>query len=204
MIRLYTLLCAGCFLFYSLLSAAQSRLFSHAVGGGLFAGNSYLGGGLVYSPRLNFLRFSDYSVLSLGAHIGVGTTINDNYNSNTGGNSTSIFMANIPLLLTWNYGNGATSYAYTKWGFFVGAGYGCQNAARGVEFIDDEEVGSNQIHVSGVVLSTGLRFPVKQHSFGLRVAYMFNSNQYNPDITGISTIGIDYNINVRARKPEHR
>ncbi|MGO4290094.1 hypothetical protein [Chitinophaga sp. RAB17] len=202
MFRLYTLLCAGCFLFSQISANAQSRLFSHAIGGGLFAGNSYLGAGIVYSPRLNFLRFSDQSVLSLGTHIGLGTTVNDNYNSNTGGNSTSIFMTNIPVLLTWNFGNAATNYAYTKWGFFAGAGYGFQNAARGVEFIDDEEVSTNQIHISGVVLSAGLRLPVKNNSFGLRVAYMLNNNKYNPDIPGITTIGIDYNIGGKIKRPK--
>lgn len=197
MFRLYTVLCAECFLFFQINANAQSRQFSQAIGGGLFAGSNYLAAGLVYSPRWNFLRFSDHSALSLGTHIGLGTTINDNYNSNTGGNSTSIFMANVPVLLTWNFGNAATNQAHMKWGFFTGAGYGFQNAARGVDFIDDEEVSTNQIHISGIVLSAGLRLPVKNHSLGLRVAYMFNNNQYNPDIPGITTIGIDYNINVK-------
>lgn len=197
MFRLYTVLCAGCFIFPPLNASAQSRLFSQAIGGALFSGNNYLAAGLVYSPRLNFLRFSDHSVLSLGTHIGLGTTINDNYNSNTGGNSTSIFMANIPLLLTWNFGNAATNLSSMKWGFFTGAGYGFHNAARGVDFIDDEEVSTNQVHISGVVLSAGLRLPVKNNSFGVRVAYMFNNNQYNPDIPGMTTIGIDYNIGVK-------
>ncbi|MBO9730589.1 MAG: hypothetical protein J7623_18245 [Chitinophaga sp.] len=200
MFRLYTLVCAGCLLFFLKDASAQSRLFSHAIGGGLFAGNSYLGAGLVYSPRLNFLRFSDHSVLALSTHIGVGTTINDNYNSNTGGNSTSIFMANMPVLVTWNFGNAATRRAYTKWGFFTGAGYGFHNATHGVEFIDDEEVSSNQIHVSGMVLSAGINFPIANSSFGIRVAHLFNNNQYNPDIAGITTIGIDYNIGVKFNK----
>ncbi|HEY9257563.1 hypothetical protein, partial [Chitinophaga sp.] len=65
------------------------------------------------------------------------------------------------------------------------------------DFIDDEEVSTNQVHISGVVLSAGLRLPVKNNSFGVRVAYMFNNNQYNPDIPGMTTIGIDYNIGVK-------
>ncbi|MGN8036475.1 hypothetical protein ACTJJ0_15400 [Chitinophaga sp. 22321] len=197
MFRLYALLCAGCWLLLQTRGNAQSRLFSQAIGGGLLAGSNYLGGGLVYSPRLNFFCFSDHSALSIGANIGLGTTINDNYNSNTGGNSTSIFMTNVPFLLTWNFGNAATNKACTKWGCFAGAGYGFQNASRGVEYIDDEETTTNQVHVSGLVLSAGFRLPVENHSLGIRVTYLFNNNRYNPDITGITGIGIDYNIGVK-------
>ena len=202
MFRLYTLLCAGCLLFFQTYANAQSRLFSHAVGGGLFMSSNYLGGGLIYSPRLNFLRFSDHSTLSIGANIGLGTTINDNYNSNTGGNSTSIFMANVPFLLSWNFGNAATNKAYMKWGLFAGAGYGFQNAARSVEYIDDDEATTNQVHISGLVLSAGLRFPVNNHSLGVRLAYMFNNNRYNPDIAGMTTIAIDYNIGAKILRPQ--
>ncbi|MEI3798965.1 MULTISPECIES: hypothetical protein [unclassified Chitinophaga] len=198
MFRLYALLCAGCFLI-SVAAQAQSRLFSHAIGGGLFSCNNFLGGSIVYSPRLNVICFSDRSTLSAGAHIGVGTSIGDNYNSNTGGNSTSIFMANIPFLLTWNYGNAATKQAFTKWGFFMGAGYGFHNSTRSVEFVDDEEVTTNQVHVSGIALGAGIRLPVSNHSLGIRFSYLFNNNRYNPDIPGIAGIGIDYNIGVRIR-----
>lgn len=197
--RLCTLLYTGCFLFLIPAASAQSRLFSHAIGGGLYSGHNYQGGGLVYSPRLNFLHFSDRSTLSVGANIGVGTSINDNYNSNTGGNSTSIFMANVPFLLSWNYGNAASNKAFTKWGFFTGIGYGFQNATRSVEFVDDEEVTTNQVHVSGLAISTGIRLPIVNRSFGIRFSYLFNNNQYNPDIKGIASFGIDYNIGVRIK-----
>ncbi|SEW31220.1 hypothetical protein [Chitinophaga arvensicola] len=200
MSRLYTLLCAACFFVLMTNASAQSRLFSHAIGGGLYSGHNYFGGALVYSPRLNYYHFSDKSTLSLGTQIGLGTSIKDNYNSNTGGNSTSIFMINVPVLLAWNYGNAANNNAYTNWGFFAAAGYGFQNASRGVEYIDDEEVTTNQVHVSGMAISTGLRFPVANSSFGLRFSYLFNNNHFNPDIHGIASFGIDYNIGVRIRR----
>lgn len=198
MLRLYALLCAGCFLIPSVTARAQSPLFSHAIGGGLFSTRNFLGGGIVYSPRLNMIRFSNKSVLSAGIQLGLGTSIGDNYNSNTGGNSTSIFMANMPFLLTWNYGNAATRKAYTKWGFFAGAGYGFQNSTRSVEFVDDEEVTTSQVHVSGVALGTGIRFPVSHHSFGVSFSYLFNNNNYNPDIHGIAGIALNYNIGVKV------
>lgn len=199
MLRLYALLCAGCCFLIPVTARAQSPLFSHAIGGGLFTTRNFLGGGIVYSPRLNMIRFSNKSVLSAGMQLGLGTSIGDNYNSNTGGNSTSIFMINVPFLLTWNYGNAATSQAITKWGFFAGAGYGFQNSTRSVEFVDDEEVTTNQVHVSGVALGAGIRFPVSHHSFGISFSYLFNNNHYNPDIHGIAGISVNYNIGAKVR-----
>jgi len=36
-------------------------------------------------------------------------------------------------------------------------------------------------------------------SFGIRFSYLFNNNQYNPDIKGMAGFGIDYNIGVKIR-----
>jgi hypothetical protein len=200
MFRRYTLLCAvSCCLSYSR-TEAQSKLYSHTVGGGIYTATNHLGGGIVYSPALNFLVISERSTFSIGTHIALGTNINANYNSNTGGNSTSIFMADVPLVVAWNFGNAATRNAYMKWGFYAGAGYGFHNATRSVEYFDDEELTTNQVHVSGIVIDTGIRFPIANSSWGARFSYMLNNHQYNPDITGIASIGIDYNIGVKIHR----
>ncbi|PSL50222.1 hypothetical protein CLV51_1011566 [Chitinophaga niastensis] len=200
MFRLYTLLCAVCCSLSYLRTEAQSKLYSHTIGAGLYTASNHLGGGIVYSPSINFLVISPGSTFSIGTHIGLGTNINANYNSSTGGNSTSIFMADVPLIVAWNFGNAATSKAYTKWGVYAGAGYGFHNATRSVEYFDDEEVTTNQVHVSGIVMDTGVRFPIANSSWGARFSYMLNNNQYNPDITGIGSIGIEYNIGVKIHR----
>ncbi|MCW3463384.1 hypothetical protein [Chitinophaga nivalis] len=202
--RLRTLLlCAVCCCLLPLFAAAQrTTLFSHEAGSRIYKGKNHLSGGLVYSPRYNFVVFSTRSTLSVGANIGLGSSFGANYDSNIGGNYTSIFMADVPFLVAYNFGNGATYKAYTKWGGYIGGGYGFHNGTRSVEYYDDEELTTNQVHVSGVVVSLGLRLPIANTSWTIHVSYMHNSNGFNPDIPGIGSAGIAFNINTPIRRPE--
>lgn len=178
---------------------AQSTLFSHSIGGGIFTARKYLGAAVIYTPRFNFLQFSQHSAISLETSIAAGMNIGDNYNSNTGGNSTSIFMFNAPVLLSWNYGNAATCKARDKAGFFAGLGWGFHNSAHPTEHIDpdEEEADPGQLHISGLALSTGVRWQLYHRSVGLKISWLFNNNRYNPDIAGIGGVSVNYNIGSR-------
>lgn len=192
----YTILLCTVFLI-PIAVVAQSSLFSHSIGGGVFSTRGFLGVSAVYTPRVNFLQFSQRSVIALETSIAPGLHIGDNYNNNMGGNSTSIFMLNVPVLLSWNYGNAATNKAHDKAGFFAGIGWGFHNSSYIVKHSEpeeEEEATPGQLHISGLALSTGVRWQLYRRSIGLKVCWLFNNNQFNTDITGIGGLSIHYNI----------
>ncbi|RFS24641.1 hypothetical protein DVR12_05405 [Chitinophaga silvatica] len=195
MLKKYTIVLCNALLIPFTISA-QSNHFSHAIGAGIYTAKQFLGAAAVYSPRFNFLHLSDRSTLSLESNIAAGMSIGDNYNSNTGGNSTSIFMLNVPVLLSWHFGHNATHDVHKKIGYSAGIGWGFHNSAHGiVEVSEDEEATPAQIHVSGLSLSAGVCWPVGKKTLGLRFNWLNNNNQYNADIKGIGTICLDYGIN---------
>lgn len=199
MLKLYTGLYALCLLFTGLPANSQSGHFAHSVGAGLYTGNNHFAGGIIYSPRFNFGVLSSRSAFAIGTQLALGSSLHASYGRYSGGNSTSFFMADVPLVLTYNYGNFATSGAHTRLGVFTGAGYGFHNASRVVDDIDDEDNTDDQIHVSGLVFTTGCRFMIGHTSLGLHFSYLFNNNHYNTDIYGIGSAGLSYNIHA-ARK----
>ncbi|NML37159.1 hypothetical protein HHL17_08100 [Chitinophaga sp. G-6-1-13] len=199
MFKLYTWLYTVCLLFTVLPANGQSRYFAHSVGAGLYTGNNHFAGGIVYSPRFNFGVLSSRSAFAIGTQLALGSSLHASYNRYSGGNSTSFFMADVPILLTYNYGNFATSGAHTRLGIFTGAGYGFHNGSRTIDDADEEEGASDQVHVSGPVFTTGCRFMIGHTSLGVHFSYLFNSNHYNPDIYGIGSAGLSYNIHSARR-----
>nr|WP_295867185.1 hypothetical protein [uncultured Chitinophaga sp.] len=194
MLKLSTGLYALCFLLIALPVRSQSAYFAHAIGAGLYSGDNHFAGGVVYSPRFNFGIISPRSVFSIGTQLALGGNLRASYSRYSEGNSTSFFMADVPLFLTYNYGNFATSQSNTKLGLFTGAGYGFHNGSRNVDNIDDDENANDQVHVSGFAFTTGCRFMIGHTSLGLHFSYLFNNNNYNPDIPGIGSAGLSYNI----------
>ncbi|MBC9930677.1 hypothetical protein [Chitinophaga qingshengii] len=194
MLKHYAWLYALCLVIFVKPASSQSGQFAHAIGAGLFTGNNHFAGGIVYSPRFNFGIISDRSAFAIGTQLALGSSLHASYNRNAGGNSTSIFMADVPLLVTYNYGNFATRAAHTRLGVFTGAGYGFHNAGRAMEDMDDEEPDNDQVHVSGIVFTTGCRFMIGHTSLGIHFTYLFNNNHYNTDINGIGSAGLSYNI----------
>ncbi|WP_343745402.1 hypothetical protein [Chitinophaga sp.] len=199
MLKLYTWLYTACLLFSILPANSQSRYFAHSVGAGIFTASSHFAGGIVYSPRFNFGVLSRRSAFAIGTQLALGSSLRASYNRYSGGNSTSFFMADVPILVTYNYGNFATSGSHSRLGIFTGAGYGFHNGSRVMENMDEEENDSDQVHVSGPVLTTGCRFMIGRTSLGLHFSYLFNSNHYNPDINGIGSAGLSYNIHSSRR-----
>ncbi|WP_147243376.1 hypothetical protein [Chitinophaga flava] len=203
MFKLYTWLCIACLVCSMMPAKSQSGYFAHAIGAGVYTGNNHFAGGIVYSPRFNFGIISKRSTFAIGTQLALGGSLHAGYSRNSGGNSTSIFMADVPLLLTYNYGNFATTSAHTRLGIYTGAGYGFHNATRYVEYSDEEESATDQVHVSGLVLTTGCRFMIGHTSLGLHFTYLFNNNAFNPDISGIGSAGLSYNIHPGKRALEH-
>ena len=186
----------------------EREFFSHSIGfsgfGGVtpdyYGGSSYSAGGLTYSPRFNFLLLSPSSSFSFGTHLTLGgsfSTSSNGYDSQ----SSSTFMADIPLVIEYNFGNAATREAFKRWGFFAGGGYGWHNAKANVLYPDGYY--SEDIHLAGPVISAGFRFPIANASLGCRFSYLINNHEDNPDvpISGLFGIGLEYNFGARIHAP---
>lgn len=197
-----TLLClASTLLCFSV--HAQKPLFSHSAGVGIYAGNSdYVAGGLLYSPRINFAVLSERATFSIGTHLGLGGNLS--YAGDGYQRSTSLtFFTDMPLVVEYNFGNAATRVANTKFGGFIGGGYGWHFVKREESIHTDVFEGTveRDLNIYGPVINGGFRFPIGRASFGVRFSYMFRtagdaiSYDYgNNGLDGIGSVAFVFNI----------
>lgn len=174
MMRLVKLGFVLCLLFIVSKGFAQVS-FMHSGGLSLYSissgVNSSVGPALMYSPRLNLVKLSDELTLSVGTHIGIDFFLSSNGNQNS-----STF--DIPLVAELNFGHGAIKQTKSKFGGFVGLGYGFTSIKTNASY-----------EARGVLLNGGLRFVMFKKSFGLRVAYLLNSVK---DVSDVSSFGLFY------------
>ena len=143
--------------------------FSHTVGGSIYSSTDNTGaGGIMYSPRLNFLELADEVTVSIGTHIGLGLSLN----SRSGANSLAL---DIPLVAEMNFGCASHPDASSGFGGFVGAGYGISRIGSQGAF------GSGYNEASGLVFNGGIRTELLNFPVGLRVSYMINSLKDGPE-----------------------
>src|SRR5258708_39613825 len=123
---------------------AFSQTFSHGVGLTVFVttakgGNAAVAEGVTYSPRINFLENEDFS-LSAGVPLSVGFSgsYSSNYNSYSGSttNNTLGFMADVPLIVNFNFGAGSTPDNEGRLGFYIGGGAGYHYCKENVDSTD--------------------------------------------------------------------
>src|SRR5580693_2770039 len=110
-------------------SVSFSQRFINGVGITVFSTggngfNSFITGGITYSPRVNVSE-SDNSSVSIGLPISIGLS----YSGGTSGNASASAMVNLPLVINYNFGAGATKQTESKFGFFAGGGFGYHVAA---------------------------------------------------------------------------
>lgn len=192
------------------------QMFSQAAGVAFFGGvmqdsslaGHYYGYGLTYSPRFNFAVFSPTSSLSLATHVTLGFSLSTNQDgefvSNDGTDIQVGYMADLPLLVEYNFGAAATRDAFKRWGFFVGAGYGWHFTQSKIETYDynygDYGYLKENIQAHGPVFDAGFRFPAGPASLGVRFQYQSISNPgYVARMDGIFSCGIEYNFGARTR-----
>jgi hypothetical protein len=178
---LFGLLAMLCF------AVGNSQSFMHGIGINVFVssvsgGQSNVTGGISYTPRVNFIEGDDMSV-SAGLPFTVGFTGSGSYNSRSGvsdGSSVS-FVFNAPLIVNLNMGAGSTKDAESRFGYFVGAGYGYH---YGMYVATDAIVGdvSTQFSTTGPVANAGIRLGVGSHSVEVRVQYMKGLSDVKPNI----------------------
>lgn len=187
-------------------SAQKKNSFQLAVGVGGIGGEHH--GALLFNfePRVNLYEFSDKSSLSVGSSIGIGPTLGNDYR--TKNKITYIinlpqigYMVNLPVTINYTFGNGATPRAYKSMGYSVGLGYAWHTASRKIDA--GPGVDTTTIHANGLICDAKINFPIGNSSWSLHASYMFNFAKMNPDITGINSIALQYNIRYRIHKNNH-
>lgn len=151
-------------------------------------------GGFTYSPRINFLE-TESLALSAGIPLSFGTSGSYSYNSRTGYDSENSlrFMFNAPLIINLNVGAGSTKENESRFGFFVGGGFGYHYG--NFNDIKTDEYGYSYENDAafatyGPAGNAGIRIAVgsNQKNIEARLSYMKGMNQSKPSIFGMAAL----------------
>lgn len=149
--------------------ASAQISFSHAVGISYFVAGDAMSPAFNYSPRLNVVEMGD-ATISIGTHLN-GWIV---FNSRTP--SSNALVLDAPLLAELNLGHAAHPDAYSDFGGFIGVGYGVSLVGGGN--------GANA--AMGPVANIGVRMYVSDQPCGLRLSYLYSTNDEGADVFGIS------------------
>ena len=173
-------------------SASFSQSFMHGAGLNIFVatakdGKASVNGGVSYSPRFNFIEQEDMSVsVGIPFTVGVSGSYSSSYNSQYGGSSSNTLsvMFNAPLIVNLNMGAGATKESESRFGYFVGAGFGYHYGTYNISDIINYEETSTKFSTMGPVGNAGVRFGVGSgaHNIEVRFQYMKGINDVKPNI----------------------
>jgi len=187
-------------LFLLSVSFSFSQSFMHGAGVGIFVlksqnTNATAAFSLSYSPRFNFME-TDALSLSVGVPInaGISGSYYSEYNSYYGGYEENTLKAfiNAPAILNLNVGAGSTKDNESRFGFFIGAGYGLHYGDAGKTVIDDygyETTASKYGSSFGPAGNAGVRIAVGSHqkNIEIRLSYMKIPDDSKLDIYGVNT-----------------
>lgn len=182
-----------------MLATANSfgQSFMHGVGLNIFVatapgGKAAVNEGITWSPRFNFIEQDNMSV-SVGIPLTVGASFSysADYNSYYGSSSNSSFsvMINAPLIINLNMGAGATKETESRFGYFVGGGfgyhYGSYNISDAINY-DNGDYTTGKLNTFGPVGNAGVRFAVGRHTHNVevRLQYMKGLNDSKANIYG--------------------
>jgi hypothetical protein len=172
-------------------TAAFSQSFMHGAGINVFVataadGKAAVNGGISYSPRFNFIEQEDMSVsVGIPFTVGVSGSYSSNYNSQYGSstdNSLSV-MLNAPLIINLNMGAGSTKETESRFGYFVGAGFGYHYGTYNLSDALSYEDYKTKFSTIGPVGNAGVRFGVGSgsHNIEVRLQYMKGINDVKPN-----------------------
>ena len=175
-------------------STGFSQSFMHGAGLNIFVatapgGKAAVNGGVTYSPRFNFIEQENMSVsVGIPFTVGVSGSYSASYNSQYGSSSSNTLsvMFNAPLIINLNMGAGATKEPDSRFGYFVGGGfgyhYGAFNLSDAFDYDDDYSV--HKTSTIGPVGNAGVRFGVGRgsHNIEVRFQYMKGINDVKPNI----------------------
>ncbi|NIG55360.1 hypothetical protein [Chitinophaga sp. Cy-1792] len=190
----FILLAAACVLGYT--SYGQS--FMHGAGAVVFVakptgGDASAVGGLTYSPRFNFVEKDNMSVsVGVPLSLGLGGSYSSDRGSYSGESNNLKFMFNVPVMFNLNIGCGATPDVESRFGFFVGAGYGYHYQSINENYSDSFENSysySGKSSTTGPVGNAGIRFGVgEDHNIEVKFSYMKGITNDKPSIMGIGAL----------------
>lgn len=182
------------------ITSGFSQTFMHGVGVSVFVTKvkeTQIGafGGVTYSPRINFLE-TESLALSAGVPLSIGMSGAYSYNSMNGygyESNTLRFMFNAPMIINLNVGAGSTKENESRFGFFVGGGFGYHYGDFNV--IETDEYGNWQegdevMSVYGPAANAGFRIAVGSHQKNIeaRFSYMKGMNESKPSIFGMAAL----------------
>jgi hypothetical protein len=151
--------------------------FSHSLGTAILAGEEAVGLGLVYSPRINVIKFHEAITASLGTHIAIAANASDD----GAGSTTQNFIGfEFPIMAELNFGKNSHPENESSFGGFIGIGYG-------ISTLSQSDPG--EAFAKGLIYNAGLRF---RGDWGVRFAYLEN---FNSNVFGGASITIQWNIN---------
>jgi hypothetical protein len=178
----------------SLSAFAQS--FQHGVGIGFYLDNMVpdnvgIGSGFTYNPRINFAE-REASSISVGIPLTLGY-IQNGYNTTGNLIQTSTgFMVNVPVMLNFNFGGGASKKSKGRIGGFIGAGYAYHYVSSRDYYAYDEyaaivirSVGGSS---SGPTANGGMRIAVgrkRTKNIEIKLSYYSGMNKNNVDLYGV-------------------
>lgn len=179
-------------------SAAFSQTFMHGAGVNIFVSkvsgaDASVYGGFSYSPRVTFLETETLS-LSAGIPVSIGLAGSYSYNSSYYGyeeQNSLRFMVNAPLIVDLNIGAGSTKENESRFGFFVGGGFGIHYG----DFLVEKPDGYGYTYqakasstVYGPAGNVGFRIAVGSHMKNIetKLSYMKGINDFKPTIGGVT------------------
>ncbi|RFS24640.1 hypothetical protein DVR12_05400 [Chitinophaga silvatica] len=200
-------LCIGLLLStFSLAASAQKISIQQAGGIGGFFAHQFAGFNLVnYEARLNY-ELTPASSISLSGRVTVGYGENDYRKEKKALDSVLHeydalgvgWGSGIGTFVSYNFGNAATRTAYKKFGGAVGIGF---NHKRGRRFVDSTTIwNGSKVRLSGISLDTKFNFPLRNTSWTFNANYTYDLQRYNPDIKGIFSIALLYNIGIHIHE----
>ncbi len=150
----------------------HSQDFMHSLGiSGLYSLDQVTRGGVTYSPRFNFITFSDHATISLGSHM---TAWIDFWNPPG-------HTVHLPFLIEGNFGHAATREGEFPFGAFIGGGMGYNNMYGG-ELND----------AIGPMATLGIRKGFDSSSWTTRFSFLFN--MLGDPRSSVFAIGISHNF----------
>jgi hypothetical protein len=179
-------------------SSVFSQSFMHGAGLSIFVatasgGSAAVNGGLTYSPRFNFIEQEDLSVsVGIPFTIGVSGSYSSSYNSNYGSSTSNTLsvMVDAPLLVNLNMGCGSSKENSSRFGYFVGAGFGYHYGTYNLsDVLNDEDV-TTKFSAYGPAADAGVRFGIGRgtHNIEVRLQYMKGINDTKANIFGVSSL----------------
>ncbi|MGN6492209.1 MAG: hypothetical protein ACTHLE_09460 [Agriterribacter sp.] len=188
-------------IFVIVVQQVSSQTFLHGAGVGLMASDPAVTSvygtkvffTLHYYPQVTFMETETYSV-SAGVPLTVGLSGSYNASYSSRGDSyeenSLLAVMQVPLMVNFNGGAGATKESEQRFGYFIGGGFGYHST--GIGYLTDEfgnELdGKKYSKGFGPAANAGIRFAVgsNQKNIEVRFSYMKGLKDAKPSMFGLN------------------